>query len=178
MLDPERRRQRHLDAAVGYLTLQMPDHALAELRAVDDPDADARVFYQLRAEAYRMKRLHAEALQDYERALQEAPDDPTLMLGMAWCYKRTGQLGKAIAITEAAYRIAPDKPLIMYNLACYLALAGDRERALAWLGRALRRDQSYRKLVAEEPDFDGLRADPDFRRIVGERFAGPIRHKE
>ncbi len=159
---------------MGYLILEMPDHALAELRAVDDPDAEPRLFYQLRAEAYRMKQLHAEALRDYERALREDPEDPTLMLGMAWCYKRTGQLGKAIAVTEAAYRVAPDKPLIMYNLACYLALAGDRERALAWLGRALRRDQSFRKLVAEETDFDSLRSDPDFRRIVGERYAGPI----
>ncbi|NOX54523.1 MAG: hypothetical protein GXP27_08805, partial [Planctomycetes bacterium] len=46
-------------------------------------------------------------------------------------------------------------------------LAGDKDGALRWLGRALRMDPSLRELIPEETDFDPLRNDPDFRFVAG-----------
>ncbi len=161
------RRERHLEAARGYLALDMPDHAVRELNAIDSAQECAFEVNQLRGEALRQKKEHEEALRAYSHALAENPKDLSVMLGMAWCYKRTDQLAKAISAMESAYRTASDEPIVLYNLACYFALAGDKNQALSWLGRSLRLDESLRKLIRDESDFDRLRQDPDFQLIAG-----------
>ena len=82
------------------------------------------------------------------------------------CYKRIGQLPKAISAMEQAYHVAPKEAVILYNLSCYWSLSGNKTQALSWLGRALRMDQALRKLIDDESDFDPLRHDPDFRLIL------------
>ncbi|MSR56131.1 MAG: tetratricopeptide repeat protein [Planctomycetaceae bacterium] len=164
---PRNHREKQLAAAEGYLTLEMPEHALRELRAIDDPDLILFEANRLRGEALRMLARHDEALVAYGRAFAEKPNDVDLLMGMAWCYKRTQQLPNAITAMEEAYRIAPKVPVILYNLACYWSLAGNKTQTLSWLGRALRMDQSLRRLIENETDFDPLRGDPDFQLIAG-----------
>ena len=65
-----------------------------------------------------------------------------------------------------AYEHHPKVPIVLYNLSCYYALAGDKDHALSWLGRALRMNRSMVKLVPEETDFDALRNDPDFQHLL------------
>jgi len=163
----DRRRERSLRAAQGYLDLQMPDHALRELKAVRDPECCLFEINQLRAEALRQNNEHDEALAAFQKALDEKPSDLTTLLGMAWCYKRIDQLQRAVATMEEAYQTAPKEPIVIYNLACYFALSGDKTQALSWLGRALRMEGSLRKLIADESDFDSLRHDPDFQFVTG-----------
>lgn len=164
----ERRlRDRRLEAARGYLVLDMPDHALRELEAISDRQACAAAWHQLRGEALRQKRDYHQALDAYQQALALAPHDVGILFGMAWCYKRIDRLGGAIRMLERAYQAAPDQAVVLFNLACYHALAGHKEQALSWLGRALRMDASLRRLIPHERDFDGLRNDPDFRFLCG-----------
>ncbi|MGQ0634487.1 MAG: TPR end-of-group domain-containing protein [Planctomycetaceae bacterium] len=160
------RRTRLLREAEGYLELEMPEQALATLRQVDDPDRTLFRANFLRGEALRALDRHSEALDAFARAFAQDPDHVELLMAMAWCYKRTDQLPKAITAMEQAYRIAPKKAVILYNLSCYWSLAGNKAQALSWLGRALRMDSSIGNLIDDESDFDPLRADPDFRMIV------------
>ena len=88
-------------------------------------------------------------------------------MAMAWCYKRTNQLPRAITSMEQAYRIAPKQAVILYNLSCYWSLAGNKTQSLSWLGRALRMDKALRQLIDQETDFDSLRHDPDFQMLIG-----------
>jgi tetratricopeptide (TPR) repeat protein len=167
------RREKLLAAAEGYLMLEMPQHALRSLREIDDPD---QVLFQvnfLRGEALRNLERYDEALESFARAFAQEPEDVGLLMGMAWCYKRTDQLHKAISAMEQAYRLSPREAVILYNLSCYWSLAGNKTQALSWLGRALRIDQSLKRLIDSETDFDPLRADPDFRMIVSTVKAAP-----
>ena len=163
------RRERLLEAARGYLWLRMPDHALQELNAVTDPAECACDLYQLRAEALREKKEYEAAIDAYTLALAEDPDSVSVLLGIAWCYKRTDKLPRAIAVTQQAYHVRPDESIVLYNLSCYFSLAGDKTQALSWLGRALRMDKSLRELIANEKDFDQFRDDPDFQFVAGLR---------
>lgn len=159
-------RDRELAASEGYITLGMYTHALASLDKIIDPeDAAFEVNYQ-RGDALRHLGRYDEALIALHRAFDEKPDDVDLLMTMAWCYKRTNQLPRAITSMERAYRIKPKEPVILYNLSCYWTLAGNKTQALSWLGRALRMDNGYRRLIDDEPDFDLLRNDPDFLLIV------------
>jgi tetratricopeptide (TPR) repeat protein len=186
----QRDRQRKLEAACGYIELNMPEHALRELDRIADPEAIPFEFNRLRGEALRGAGQFEAALAAYARATEEKPEELDVLLGMAWCYKRTGQLPRAIAAMEQAYQAHPKELIVLYNMACYFSLAGEKAQALSWLGRALRMESTLRKQnpetefgfsigaighsksslrdqIAEEPDFDPLRNDPDFQYLTG-----------
>ncbi|MCH8830005.1 MAG: tetratricopeptide repeat protein [Planctomycetes bacterium] len=165
-LNPQRQRERRLQAAQGYLTLDMPGHALAELDAIVDPHEAELAVNSLRGEALRQKSEWSAALECFQRAIAETPENVSFLLAIAWCYKRTGQLPRAIEAMERAYQIEPQEAIVLYNLSCYFALAGDKANALSWLGRAIRMDSSLRELIPDESDFDGIRYDPDFQFVT------------
>lgn len=167
------RREKRLEAALGYLMLEMPDHALRELNAISDPERCPFEYNKLRGEALKLQGRYEAALEAYHRAHDDDPADLTISLGMGWCYKRVNQLPKAIAVLQEAYRWSSDEPIVLYNLACYYALAGDKNQALMWLGRSLRMDAALRKLIPDEADFNALRDDPDFQLVT--RSAEDIR---
>lgn len=177
-LSARARRERRLEAARGYLALDMPKQALRELNAIDSPDDCPFAAHQLRGEALRQHADYESALAAYRRALAVEPTDLSVLLGMAWCFKRTDRLPEAIGAMEQAYLAAPKEAIVLYNLACYHCLAGHKAEALSWLGRSLRLDGSLRKLIRDESDFDSLRQDPDFqfvtRGVDGEDNQPPI----
>lgn len=160
------RREKLLRAAEGYLALDLPEQALVSLAEISDPEECRFDYHRLRGEALRDLARYKEALVDLERAFSEKPEDTSLLMYMAWCYKRTDALPKAIAAMEQAYRATPTEPIFLYNLACYWTLAGNKSQALSWLGRALRMDKSLRALIPDEHDFDALRSDPDFQAMI------------
>ena len=186
------RRERLLEAVRGYLALEMPEQALRELRAIDDKQHCLFEFHQLRGEAYRQKEDFYEALVEFGKALLEKPTDLSILMGMAWCYKRTERLPLAIEAMQQAYQSCPEEPVVLYNMACYFALFGNKTQALSWLGRSLRLEQSLRKamaddpsptakslrdLIADETDFDGLRDDPDFQFVAGIEYLSDTKPK-
>ena len=159
-------RIRLMRAAEGYLTLGMPDHALRELARIEDPGNDLFGICLLKGEALRIKHEHESALEAFRQAHLEKPTDLVALMGMAWCLKRTNQLPQAIDMMKLAHQFHKDVSVVLYNLACYYSLAGDKDNALSWLGRALRMDFKLLKLIPAETDFDSLRNDVDFQHLL------------
>ena len=75
---------------------------------------------------------------------------------------------RALAIHLRAYGDGhPRLARSLYNLGCLATLAGDKERALDYLHRALESD--FRApIIFTDPDLDTLRGDPEFEAIVEE----------
>ena len=167
IFNSERRRKKQLQAAEGYLSLGMPDHALQALTEVsDDGDESAFTCQMLRGDALRAKLDHHQALDCFRQAHELDPESLDAMLGMAWCFKRIDRVDQSIETMRLALQAHPKVPIVLYTLACYYSLAGNKEQALSWLGRALRMNRSIAKLIPEETDFDPLRNDPDFRHLL------------
>jgi uncharacterized Ntn-hydrolase superfamily protein len=64
--------------------------------------------------------------------------------------------GAADAMLQALS--AGEDALVLYNLACYESLAGRADDAIGHLRRAVELEPSYRDLVAQDPDFEQIRA--------------------
>ena len=161
------RRVKLLAASEGYTALGMYTHALDSLDKIQNVEGAIFEVNFRRGDVLRHMERHDEALASFHRAFDENPVSVDLLMAMAWCYKRTNQLPRAITSMEQAYQIAPKEAVILYNLSCYWALAGNKTQSLSWLGRALRMDKALRQLIDDETDFDPLRHDPDFQMIVG-----------
>ena len=166
IFNTEKRGKRELRAAEGYLSLGMPDHALEALKKVSDPGEAAFECHMLRGDALRIKLDFPQALNCFQQAHELNPRSLEALLGLAWCQKRIDRVDQSIASMRRAYEIHPTVPVVLYNLACYYSLAGRKEQALSWLGRALRMDRSFGKLIPDETDFDSLRRDPEFQRLL------------
>jgi tetratricopeptide (TPR) repeat protein len=160
------RIRRLLDEAEGYLMLDLPRRSLQILDS--RPDWATMQFEAsfLKGEALRCLDRYREALKPLEVAASLRPSDTQVALALGWCYKRTNRLAQAIDSLERALHEHPFEPLLHYNLACYWSLAGNSSKALDALSTALDLEPELRSLIAEEQDFDQLRGNPEFDRLI------------
>jgi tetratricopeptide (TPR) repeat protein len=159
--------RKQLDEAEGYLMLGLPERSLQILES--RPDWLNMQFEAsfLKGEALRNLKHYREALRPLEIAAGLRPTDTRVALALGWCYKRTNRLAQAIDSLERALREHPDNALLHYNLACYWSLAGNSPKALDELALALEFDSELRALIANESDFQQLRGNPAFERLLG-----------
>jgi tetratricopeptide (TPR) repeat protein len=108
---------------------------------------------------------------------QRIPVELNARLGDAW--QRLGETARANAAFDLALqhferraRLGADDPFTRYYAAAVHALRGDAEPALAYLERALARQPAFTAArAAIEPEFESLRGDPRFQRLLQLRSA-------
>ncbi len=158
--------RRLLDEAEGYLMLDLPERSLEILASRSEWLTMQFEANFLKGETLRCLDRYREALKPLEIAATLRPSDTRVALALGWCYKRTNRLAQAIDSLERALRAHAEEPLLHYNLACYWSLAGNITKAVNALSAALELDPELRSLIAEEADFDQLRGNPEFDRLV------------
>ena len=158
--------RRLLDEAEGYLMLDLPGRSLEILDSRSEWSTMQFEANFLKGETLRCLDRYREALKPLEIAATLRPSDTRVALALGWCYKRTNRLAQAIDSLERALRAHAEEPLLHYNLACYWSLAGNITKAVNALSAALELDPELRSLIAEESDFDQLRGNPEFDRLV------------
>ncbi len=158
--------RKKLDEAEGYLMLDLPRRSLQILES--QPDWLNMQFEAclLKGEALGSLNRYRDALRHLEVAAALRQGNSRVALALGWCYKRTNRLAQAIDSLERAIREHPDEALLHYNLACYWSLAANTPKALEALTLALELDPRLHALVTKEADFDSLRGDPKFERLV------------
>ena len=118
--------------------------------------------------------LYKKALDKYQEAIKNKPD-------YYQAYNNWGATLESLAeskcgdekeflINEAIekYQQAIKYGGVSYNLACLYALKNRKEEALKYLDRTLSRGEVSAKLVEEDNDWDALRDDPDFKRLLAQ----------
>jgi tetratricopeptide (TPR) repeat protein len=107
-----------------------------------------------------------EALVSLGKALWLNPKEMGPYIGIGWCWKRLGNLNRAIEILKDALKVEKNYPLACYNLSCYYALKNEGGEALVWLQKAIALDAQFARLCREEPDFNAIRDLPEFSALT------------
>ena len=157
---------RHLEAARGYLALEMPEHALREIRQIGEEGRYVLECLRLKADAYKALFRFEDAVTAYTRTLVEWPDCLPALLGIATCYRRLGQVGRAVAAVEDANRYHPNEPAVLFALARLYMLTGETSRGLGWLGRAVRMCPEVAGWAEADADFACIRQNPYFQLLL------------
>jgi tetratricopeptide (TPR) repeat protein len=75
-----------------------------------------------------------------------------------------GRPEEELALLDEGLARFPEHGSMLYAKACALAVAGEREEALAFLERAIEQDERARGWAADDEDFAAIRDDPRFPR--------------
>jgi tetratricopeptide (TPR) repeat protein len=160
--------QKHLEYASGYLDLKMLQDAMREVDEVlavtpDQPQAVA----MKSAILWHENRL-VEAEPFIAKLAEMNPKDSGIWINLAYIRRRTQSLEAAAETLQHAFIANPQDALAHFNMACYRAVQNRREEALALLKDALDLDPKLRNLAKAEPDFNGLRTDPLFQKLIND----------
>ena len=116
-------------------------------------------FYELKA--------YEEAIASYDKAIEIKPDKHEAWSNRGISLDDLGRKEEAIASYEKAIEFKPDYDKAYYNRACSYSLQGDFDRAISDLAEAIRLEpEEYRKLASTDSDFEPLREDPRFLRML------------
>jgi quercetin dioxygenase-like cupin family protein len=85
---------------------------------------------------------------------------------VASSYVEMGKLEEARKLMVELVERHPDDARGYFNAACIEARAGDKERALAHLERALELDPEVREFAKKDSDFDSIRDEPRFLALL------------
>lgn len=99
---------RHLAAAEGYLELQMPTYALAELERVPEAGPFEPIAQLFRGEALQAQEKYAEAIQPLNAAAHQFPKpfNQRAFMALSNCYRHEGQ--DQLADEAAAAAVPPE----------------------------------------------------------------------
>jgi tetratricopeptide (TPR) repeat protein len=134
---------------------------------------------------YYSRQSYRRAISQYKKVLRLKPESASTLanLGSAYFARKQYELAseniqKALAIDpnvfESRSGIGPlvrdrsvvDRPTFFYYLAKSYAKAGMLEKAMNYTRKALEEGFKNREKFMEEPEFAGLRKDPEFQKIM------------
>ena len=150
----------------GWLELGCAEHALSKMQRLDASPEARPVALTLRARALVDLKRFPQALETLVELRRVEHDADWVDTTEAWCRKRLADVPGAIACMERLLARSPRSAIGHYNLGCYLALAGDIERALDEVSLACGMDEAFRRHAVDETDLDGLRGDPRFAALL------------
>jgi tetratricopeptide (TPR) repeat protein len=114
---------------------------------------------------------YRDALSVIEAKLQGDPANTDLRLRRALYAAKAGNCGEAVGWAEELGRQLPDTAENALHLAQIYGTCGERSGALRWIGKAAELGVPP-KLLEEQDEFDSLRDDPAFTKLVSRRSEG------
>jgi tetratricopeptide (TPR) repeat protein len=114
-----------------------------------------------------------EALALNKRVQEIRPKDPKNLVNMAATLLYLGRPQEALDISIKLLEFLPGNPSALYNTACAYSRMKVKDKALDYLKKAIQASDIYRAQAKEDPDFQDLRDDSDFKTVLEAPGPGP-----
>jgi tetratricopeptide (TPR) repeat protein len=151
----------------SYFGLKRYKDAIAEYDRVLEMKPDDERGIGNRGMSYFNLGRYNEALADLNKAVQMSPHTIAYIGYRGNVYRKLKRYDDALADYNSVLKLKPDDKEAFYSMACLFSLMGSPELAILYLEKAIALDQEWRGEAATDRDFDNIRDDPRFRRLVG-----------
>jgi tetratricopeptide (TPR) repeat protein len=102
------------------------------------------------------------AVEAYEAIARAEPQNSVALLRLGIANHSMKAYEKAATAYESSEKISSN-PVVTYNLACVYALLGQKEKAIAWLEKALVVGFRNKKQIETDEELSGIRATAEFK---------------
>jgi len=148
---------RTLLAAQGYMELDMPSDALAELDALGPEVCEHEAVLQMRLFILMKTRSWDDALAVCRRLRELYPEGAAGYIHGAFCLHEGGRTAEARDLLLSGPASLEDEATYFYNLACYSAVLGDLNAARDYVQTSFAMDDKFREIAKLDPDLHSLR---------------------
>lgn len=149
--------EKCLLAAQGYLELDMPVEALAELDSMAPEEKDMESALQLRLFITMKSHRWDESLRICDRLRELYPEAASGYIHGAFCLHEQGLTDEALNLLLGGPACLAKEATYFYNLGCYSAVLGDLENAIEYVRRSFAMDDKFRDIAKLDPDLIQLR---------------------
>jgi len=138
-----------------------------ELRPEDyqSPTLVAQIYHDL-GQPEKAVAAHRRGLRKAEETLRLHPDDTRARYMGANALLILGEREKSLEWARAAIAQEPDEPMVLYNVGCIFSLAGELEKAINVLERAVDGGLTQRGWFEHDSNLDPLRDQPRFQALL------------
>jgi len=165
-IDPAFPLQFVVEATIYY---HKPDYA-SLLQASKEAIASGRllwVAYYFHGIAYDRLGRAADAIPEFQKAVELSQSNSDAVAGLAYSYVRTGQRPKAEEVLRDLLQKSKSSYISPYMIGAIYASLGDKDKAFEFLEKAFReRSPDVPSFLRVDPRMDGLRSDPRFQQLV------------
>ena len=145
-----------LNAAIGWLELDLPEEALRELQRLEPRQRMRRQALEIKLVA-EMKAGRWNDGADTGRLLcLREPREPRFFIQAAFCLHETGDTAAARNWLMTGPSELIQDPIFHYNIACYHCVLGESTRARSHLTRAFAMNGRLREMAAKDKDLATL----------------------
>ena len=120
------------------------------------------------AEEARQRAVEAAFLEGVRARL---PGHPAVIETLGCLYTEMGRYEEGLQADRDMVRLQPHSALAWYNLACSLSLTGGTDEAFAALEKAIGLGYADAEWMQEDADFEPIRDDPRFNRLLARLLA-------
>ncbi|MCH8249882.1 MAG: tetratricopeptide repeat protein [Proteobacteria bacterium] len=171
-IDIEPQSVTYSNLGMMYYYLGQHDEAMAALRSAIELAPNAHLTWSNLGDVLYIAGKADEAQDAFARAeklakltLQVNPNEPTVLMDIAWIHAMRGNMDEALEEIAKAVAASPDDPYAHYIEALIHNRHGDTGAALDALGVATAKGYS-RTILAAEPHLFSLRGEPRFEKII------------
>ena len=118
------------------------------------------------ATAHLFQGKYPEAIAEFRKAAAVSDDHPVAMAGLAAAYARSGDKAAALKVIDGLKQQSAQRYIPPLNIAVAYGEVGDMDQAFAWMDKAYDDHSEPMLLLNSAPNFDPLRADPRFQKLV------------
>lgn len=156
----------HSNRAYARRLIQDFDGAIDDYNEVLRITPDSTFAYNNRGNLYRTVGKLEDALSDYEKVILLNPNDVIARASLMHVLRKLGEEGRAKVQEVVARDLI--KSAKEYNKACFEIACGNVEKALVLLQIAIEKKQVRKQIIKQDPDFEMIREDPRFIKLVSE----------
>jgi len=144
--------ERSLLAAQGYIELEMPENALAEIDALSAQDQQREDVLQMRLFVLMRSKRWDDALAVCAHLREFSPACSTGYIHGAFCLHEMGRTKDAKDLLLTGPDSLHEEATYHYNLGCYDAVLGNLEEASKHLRASFQIDKKFREIAKYDPD--------------------------
>jgi tetratricopeptide (TPR) repeat protein len=117
---------------------------------------------------YRQAEKYNEAIEEFKKALKDAPDDFRAHYEIAMAYLLTKQYALSVGHFKECLKQQPDNYLAHYNLACSYSLMNDADAAVKHLALSIEKGYGDISHMENDEDLDNIRSDKRYKQLLQE----------